>query len=141
MHFGACGAILHDVVDRVKAGFIDLGCNYDFSTVVNFKNKITPYFSTKMSLFGNSRGNAIWDKLCQTIGKSDKTKRRSAFIWLYEEIEENFVRLFLRFCLFERERKLERMRGCWGRGRGRRKSRFLAEQRTHCRTDPSTLGS
>lgn len=37
--------------------------------------KIASYVSTKMTLFGNSRGNAIRDKLCQIIGKSEEIER------------------------------------------------------------------
>lgn len=31
-------------------------------SVVNLKNRITSYFTSKMSLFGNGRGIAIWGK-------------------------------------------------------------------------------
>lgn len=57
----------------------------------NINLKIASYFASKMSLFVNSRGIAIWDKLQQAIGKYEETKGRSLFIQFLEEIEKVFI--------------------------------------------------
>lgn len=89
MYLGACGALLHALLrENVEPGFIDLACNDSFGTVVDLNNKIASYLTTKMSLFGNRWGNAIWNKLCQTTGKSKQTKRRLALITGFEEEAE-----------------------------------------------------
>lgn len=56
---------------------------------VNLKNNIANNFSNKMSLFKNSTGIGIRDKLCQTIDKSEETKVNSAFNRFWKEIGEN----------------------------------------------------